>query len=183
MKVYKFRLETKNQEDFIMGFEVKSNQTFQSLHDFIFETVKLEGKELASFHIVNNNWEKLIEITLIDMSGEADKKLKPNDEVQTIFVMSETVLDRFFYEPGQKMVYEYDFLQMQTFQLELLEINNLNKQAAYPRVTYSKGKFDKQQKINVEKDPDKLKAELLQEFNSIMKDDANDDYYNVESDY
>ncbi len=183
MKVYKFRLETENQEDFIREIEVRSNQTFKDLHDLILETIKLNGKELASFNIVNDNWEKLIEITLIDMSGETDKELNLNDQVQTIFVMSETVLDRFFDKVGQKMVYEYDFLQMQTFQLELLEITNLNKKATYPKITFSKGKFDKQQKIKVEKDSEKLKAQLLKEFNLIMKNDNDDDYYNEDDDY
>jgi hypothetical protein len=175
MKVYKFRLETEDQEDFIREIEVKSNQTFKELHDFILKTIKLNGKELASFHIVNDIWEKLIEITLIDMSGEADKKLKSDDQVQTIFVMSETILDRFFDEVGQKMIYEYDFLQMQSFQLELLEISNLDKKSTYPKVTFRKGKFEKQPKINVVKDSEKLKAELLKEFNSIIKGDLDED--------
>jgi len=175
MKAYKFRLQTENQEDFIREIEVGSNQTFKDLHDFILKSLRLNGKELASFHIVNDNWEKLIEITLIDMSGEADKELQTNDQVQTIFVMSETILDRFFDEVGQKMVYEYDFLQMQIFQLELIEIASADKKVTYPKVTLKNGKFDKQQKIKVEKDPEKLKAELLNEFKSIMNDDSDDD--------
>jgi hypothetical protein len=175
MKVYKFRLETEGQDDFVREIEVKSNQTFKDLHDFILKTLKLDGKELASFHIANDIWEKLIEITLIDMSGEADKDLKSDDQVQTIFVMSETKLDRFFDEAGQKMVYEYDFLQMLTFLIELTEISNVDKKASYPKVSYSKGKFEPSQNVKVEKDSEKLKAELLQEFNSILNGDGDDD--------
>jgi len=175
MKVYKFRLETENQEDFVREIEIKSTDTFKDLHDYILKSLKLDGKELASFHIVNENWEKLIEITLIDMSGEIDKELNTDDQVQTIFVMSETKLDRFFDETGQKMVYEYDFLQLEIFQLELLEIMNPDKSAKYPRITESKGKYESQQKIDIEKDSEKLKAELLSEFNSLLKDDSDDD--------
>jgi hypothetical protein len=184
MKVYKFRLETEDQDDFVRDIEVKSNDTFKDLHDFILKTLKLSGKELASFHIANDNWEKLIEITLIDMSGEADKELKNDDQVQTIFVMSETILDRFFDEIGQKMVYEYDFLEMDTFQIELLDISKPDKKATYPRISLSKGTLDKKQKFGVEKDSEKLKAELLSEFDSMMKDDDDDDDDNyLDDDY
>jgi hypothetical protein len=185
MKVYKFRLETEDQDDFVRDIEIKSNDTFKDLHDFILKTLKLDGKELASFHIVNDNWEKLIEITLIDMSGEIDKKLKTDDQVQTIFVMSETILDRFFDEIGQRMVYEYDFLQLEIFQLELIEISRVDKKATYPKVTKRVGTYENQQKVKVEKDSEKLKAELLSEFDSFFKDDDDDDDddYNGDDDY
>ena len=42
-----------------------------------------------------------------------------------------------------------------------------------------------QQKIKIEKDPEKLKAELLKEFDSMLKDDQDDDDddYDPEGDY
>ncbi|OQX73821.1 MAG: hypothetical protein B6D64_13465 [Bacteroidetes bacterium 4484_276] len=175
MKVYKFRLLTEEQDGFIREIEVKSDQTFKDLHEFIVKTFKFKSKELASFYIANENWEKLIEITLLDMSGEVDNGLKTDDQVQTIFIMAETILDRFLDEVGQKMIYEYDFLQMQTFQLELISISDGGKKSIYPKVTYSRGKLDKQEGLVVEKDSEKLKAELLHEFNSILKDDDDDD--------
>ena len=184
MKVYKFRLQTEDQEGFIREIEIKSDQTFKDLHNFIVKTLKFSSKELASFHLTNDNWEKLIEITLLDMSGEADKELKSSDQVQTIFVMAETILNKFFDEPGQQLIYEYDFLQMQAFQLELLDISDVKNKSTYPRLAYSKGKLDKQEKVNVEKDPEKLKAELLKEFNSMLKDDSDDDdYFDGDDDY
>ena len=175
MKVYKFRLLTEEQDGFIREIEVKSDQTFKDLHEFIVKTLKFDGKELASFHIANENWEKLVEITLVDMSGKADEELRSEDQVHTIFVMAETILDRFLDEVGQKLIYEYDFLQMKTFQLELINISAVSKKSNYPNLTYSKGKLDKQDDIIVEKDSEKLKAELLHEFNSILKDDDDDD--------
>ena len=184
MKVYKFRLQSEDQEGFIREIEVRSDQSFKDLHDFIVKTLRFSSKELASFHLTNDNWEKLIEITLLDMSGEADKELKSSDQVQTIFVMDETLLDKFFDEPGQQLIYEYDFLQMQAFQLELLDISDVNNKSNYPRLSYSKGKLDKQERIETEKDPEKLKAELLKEFNSMLKDDSDeDDYFGGEDDY
>ena len=184
MKVYKFRLQTEEQDGFIREMEVKSDQTFKDLHEFIVKTLKFDGKELASFHIANENWKKLVEITLVDMSGEADKELRSDDQIQTIFVMAETILDRFLDEIGQKLIYEYDFLQMQTYQLELIKISAINKKSTYPKLTYSKGKLDKLENIIVEKDSEKLKAELLHEFNSMMKgDDDDDDDYFGDNDY
>ncbi len=183
MKVYKFRLQCEDQHDVVREIEIKADQTFKDLHDVIVKTLKLDGEELASFHITSDNWDKLVEITLIDMSGDADEELDRDDQVQTVFVMDETKLEQFLDEKGQKLIYEYDFLQLQTFQLELIGILKNHNNGKYPKVTLSKGQLNLQKNIPIENDPEELKKKLLKEFNSILSGDLDDEPVGEEFDY
>ena len=183
MKVYKFRLQCEDQSDVLREIEIRPDQTFKELHDVIVKTLKLDGEELASFHVANDNWEKLVEITLIDMSGEADEELDRDDQVQTVFVMGETKLERFMDEQGQKLIYEYDFLQLQTFRIELIGIFENRNNGKYPKVTLSKGQPSLQKNTEIDNDPEELKKKLLKEFNSILSGDLDDEPVGDEFDY
>ena len=183
MSVFKFRIQVDDQDDFLREVEIKSNQTFYQLHDFMVKNLKLGGKELASFHVAGERWEKLQEITLIDMSGEEDKNVKASDDTRTIFLMDQTPIERFIKEIDQKLIYEYDFLQMRTFLLELVDITHEDRRVKYPRLTFSRGKIQLEDNVRVEKDSEKLKEYLLKEFNSIIKGDFEDDFDSDDDDY
>ena len=177
MNIYKIRILTDDQDDFIRELEIKSNQTFKELYDFIMKNLIPKGNELASFHIVDNNWIKQQEITLINMSGKAINTSE-NEGINTTYLMNETTLDSFLWEIDQKMIFEYDFLQMHTFKLELIDISSVNPHVAYPVMVYSRGKISLKNSLIVEKDPEKLKEELLKEFNALLAGDEDD--YDVE---
>jgi len=183
MNIFKFRILVDENDDFVREIEIKSNATFENLHNFIVKSLKLSSKELASFHTSNDKWEKLQEITLIDMSGDDDIDLKESDVVRTIFLMSESKLNRFLDEIDQKLIYEYDFLQMRTFLMELADITPEDKSVKYPRLTLSKGRLEMHENVKVEKDSEKLKNELLKEFNSIVNGDFDDDDNDMDDDY
>jgi hypothetical protein len=175
MNILKLRILADDQDDFVRELEIKSDQTFKDLHDVLVKSLKFSGKDLASFYLSNDEWEKLTEITLIDMSGEVDADLSDEDVVHTIFLMEKTPLDEFLDEPDQKLIYEYDFLNLHTFLIELIEVMPENGKISYPRITLSKGTFNTIEKLVVEKNPDKLKEELLKEFNAMINGDADDD--------
>ncbi len=175
MNIFRIRILVDDQDGFIRELEIKSNQTFKTLHDFIVKNIKLGGKELASFQIIDDNWKKLQEITLMDMSGEVDKKAGKADAMQPIFLMDRTRLDVFLKEIGQMFIYEYDFLQMHTFQLEIFDIAKADDKKKYPEMIYSKGTLVLRENVKVEQDPDKLKQKLLHDFNSMFSDDDDDD--------
>lgn len=185
MNIFRIRILVDDQDDFIREIEVKSNQTFKVLHDFIVKSLKLGGDELASFHITDESWNKLQEITLIDMTGLKDKKVKTPEDLPSILIMDKTRLDAFLFEIDQKMIYEYDFLQMHTFRLEVIDIDVADAKTPYPNVSFSKGKLSLEDSVKVEKDPEKLKSSLLAEFNSMInnKDDDDDNDYDVDDDY
>lgn len=182
MNVFVIRLLVDGQDDFIREIEVKSTQTFKDVHEFIVKSLKLGGEELASFHITDHNWKKLMEITLIDMVGNAGRRTGKNQRMPQTLIMSKTRLGELLSDIEQKMLYEYDFLQMHTFRLEVVDLKSPENGQTYPRESYSKGVLQLRENVKVEKDSDKLKQELLQEFNSILNDDDDEDY-GVDDDY
>jgi hypothetical protein len=175
MDVFKFRIQVDGQDDFVRELEIKSDQTFKDLHEFIVKSLKFSGNELASFYLSNDEWEKLTEITLIDMSGEVDKDLGDDDVIHTIFLMDQIRLDEFIKTVDQKLVYEYDFLQLRTFFIELVDITPVNTKMNYPRMTLSRGILKTAENLVIEKNPDKLKEELLKEFNAMVNGDLEED--------
>lgn len=183
MNVFKIRILVDDQDDFIREVEIKSNQTFKILHEFIVKNLKLGGNELASFHLTDDNWRKLQEITLIDMGGKPGRNGGKNTKVRTPLIMAQTKLGDVLDDIDQKLLYEYDFLQMHTFRLEVIDIINSKTGITYPVFSYSKGRLQLQDNVRVEKDSDKLKQDLLKDFNSILNDDSDDDDFGVDDDY
>ena len=182
MNVFVIRILVDDQDDFIREMEVSSTQTFKDLHEFIVKSLKLGGEELASFHITDHNWKKLREITLIDMVGNAERRAGKNHRMPQTLIMSKTRLEDLLSDIEQKMLYEYDFLQMHTFRLEVVDVKSPESGQAYPRVSFSKGVLQLRENVKVEKDSYKLKQELLNEFNSMLNHDDDEDY-DVGDDY
>lgn len=131
MALYKFRVRSEEDDTFYFDVEIQSNQTFENLHNCILQTLKFDNSQLASFYISDDRWVKGKEITLLDMNENEEEKIP---------VMSESVLCKFIENPHQKLIYVYDFMDMWTFQLELMKI--LPKEephTSYPRVVKIQG--------------------------------------------
>jgi hypothetical protein len=96
--IFTLRFISDEEEDFIMDINVHSSQTFAALHKAIQKTLKFDDSQLASFFISNENWEKLDEITLLDMGGTQPARL-----------MSDTKLENFFSDKNQHILYIFDY--------------------------------------------------------------------------
>ncbi|MBE0638644.1 MAG: hypothetical protein IH598_08990 [Bacteroidales bacterium] len=175
MDVFKLRIETDENPGFVLDVEIRADQTFFDLHEFLVKTLKLNDKELASFYVADENWEKYEEITLLDMSGEEDNRAEEHDDFHTIFLMSSTSIDKFISGTNQYLVYEYDFLQLHTFLIECISVKQVDNRVNYPHVAQQKGSLKITNKVMVEKDPEKLRESLLNEFNSMVKGDMDEE--------
>ncbi len=170
MHVYKFRLLSDVNDEFVRDIEIQANQTFLDFHNAISQNVKLISQELASFHICDQKWNKLQEITLIDMIGmeEAGEEGKTIEET---FVMKEAVIRDFINEPHQRLLYEYDFLEMSTFYIELLSVHKQKDEGPYPKCSYKKG--DMEQKPIPEPildEDEELNGEVLSDIDELLDD-------------
>ncbi len=175
MKLFKLRIVPDSGANFSVDVEVRADQTFRELHDFIVKTLMLKGDELASFYVADENWEKYEEITLLDMSGSVDQELDDSDDTHIIYLMNNTAVGTFVTDVNQNLLYEYDFLQLHTFFIEVVDAKTADKKLTYPRVASQKGQLTLQNRVQVEKDPEKLRESLLNEFNSMVKGDLDDD--------
>ena len=62
--IYKLRMISHEEEQFVRDFEVLSGQTFYDLHVAIQKELRFDTSQIASFYLCNDKWEKEIEITL-----------------------------------------------------------------------------------------------------------------------
>lgn len=147
--VYKFRILSEEDDKFIRDIEIKSTQTFEDFHFIILESLGFKGNELASFYTCDRKWNKHKEITLLDMTeqqapesdqfedGEAIRQ-----DIMPMFVMKDSKINKFIEDPHQRFIYEYDFLNLRTFYIELVKIIQGEENIKYPRCTLSKGKIN-----------------------------------------
>jgi len=172
MYTYKFRLLFDDVEDFVRDYEILAEQTFKDFHDIILQSISgLDMRELASFYVCDRRWEKAKEITLIDM--DEDENLDKSIAYLPKYVMSEAILSDFIDDPHQRLIYEYDFLNIKTFYVELLKAFESDPEKAYPRCTFSSGEMPKlAENINPELDDDTVEENDM--------DNDNEDYYNDE---
>ncbi len=158
MLAYRFRILFSEDEDFVRDIDILSNSTFLNLHECFLETIKFDGKELASFYLTDPQWNKKEEITLIDM--------QLGDE--PAITMHQARLCDYINEPHQKLIYEYDFLNVQIFFFELIDIVEIDDQTdedGYPVLLYSKGTVDYVNGSN----GDHIMSELLNDYEKVTK--------------
>lgn len=134
MHVYKFRILLEDIDDFTRDYELKSNQSFEDLHNFFMSNLGFDGSQLASFYICDAKWKKNREISLIDMAMEDSDEGNP-------LLMSNCKLKDFIEDPHQRIIYVYDFLKMWTFYIELIKILPEQTNTEYPRCTKSHGEI------------------------------------------
>jgi len=175
MHVYKFRMLTDTNDEFIRDFEILGNQTFQDFHRIIQKNVNLGSEELASFHICDQRWTKLKEITLLDMRFEDEAETKDEDKeyIEEQFAMKDSKIKNFIEEPHQRLVYEYDFLDIKTFFIELLGVWKQQEDLTYPLCSYSRGVLAAPPATPIIEeggDPEALKEQLLEDFNELLDD-------------
>lgn len=186
MKVYKFRVQFDDQEDFLRDIEILPGQTFEDFHKVLLSSIGLSGEELASFYTSNSNWRKQKEITLLDMNMESESSSEEDDESQSkpvLYVMSDSKLKDFIEDPHQRLIYEYDFLDTKVFFIELVKIIATNDpESAFPRCVKSTGQLPKKKPALVpgssEEEEDGTFVEEEEDEDSLLGDsqDFGSDY-------
>ncbi len=129
--VFKFRLISAEEKDFIRDIELLSDQTFYDFHHALTLNLHYDKSQIASFFVSNEKWEKFTEITLFDMSEE--------DYGTKIYVMDQTRLDEFIKTSRQRLLYVFDFFNERLLFVELIDILEKEGDQSYPRITLAEG--------------------------------------------
>lgn len=172
MHIYKFRLLSDQNDEFVRDIEIQAIQTFEDFHHTIADCAPLYGSELASFHICDQKWNKLKEITLIDMlEGQELDDEEDGKPLEETFIMKDSKIKDFINEPHQRLLYEYDFLNLSTLYIELLSVHKQKEEGIYPVCTLSKGNLKEEPTpdMMLEEDQD-LTEQLLQDFDELLDD-------------
>ena len=177
MQAYRFRLLYDDHEDFLRDIEIRPGQTFKEFHEIIQKSVGIEGQELASFFVCDRKWNKLQEITLINMmdSVETPKTAVDEDAPASnqipVTVMEDIKIRDVIDDPHQRFLYEYDFLNPRTFFIELMRIQDADEKKTYPVCVKQEGVLAAMAAPNYESfldDPDE--EAMLSELNDLIKE-------------
>jgi hypothetical protein len=110
--MYKIRIILDTKEDVLRTILVDDTINLESLHYTIAKAFGFEGQEMASFYRTDDEWNQGEEIPLFNMA-EAGEAIS----MQTC-ILNETLPDE-----NNKLIYVYDFLNMWTFYVDVVEIN------------------------------------------------------------
>lgn len=126
--IYKIRVILDTKDDVFRDIEVRDKQTLFTLYKGIMSAFSLPGEELASFYDSDQDWNQGREIPLEDMDNE--------DSDQT---MADFYIHEAFSQIGSRMIFVYDYMEMWTFFVELMEIEEKKAVLNYPLTVYRYG--------------------------------------------
>ena len=97
-------------EDVIRTILVDEKQCLEKLHYTIAKSFNFNGQEMASFYRTDDEWNQGEEIPLFNMSESGE------ETSMSCFYLNDTLP-----RVNDKLIYVYDFLQMWTFYVEVIE--------------------------------------------------------------
>ena len=152
--IYRLRviLDNDTNEDILRDVEIDKNSNLNDLHELILLSFNFSADQMASFYTVDEEWNQINEISLMNFDESTDS-------------MDSILIANILNNQNTKLLYIYDFMNMWTFYVELIEeaqeINNI----LYPRIIFSVGNVP-------EKAPDKKFTN-----EDIGKEDLDEDEY------
>ena len=123
--IYRMRVILDTETDVIRDFEIETTATLEELHDAVSQSFGFAGNEMASFYRSDENWAQG-ELPLVDM-GVGEKPL------------NERPLNKILSENENRLIYVYDFLNLWTFFVELIETAEKDHLKGYPSLIFSHG--------------------------------------------
>ena len=132
-----FEISSTEALDFKRLIHITPEQSFQDFHLVIQNSCNFDHSQLASFFITDDSWKKMIEISLLD-SGKSTSKL---------ISMRNTKLNAYLSEPGQKLIYVFEYFNERHFNIEL-KGKLMRTDLKEPFVAYEKGDAPAQFLIN-----------------------------------
>ncbi|WP_294286888.1 hypothetical protein [uncultured Chryseobacterium sp.] len=126
--VYKIRVILDAKEDIFRDIEVKGKQTLWNLHLGIKSAFSLQGDELSTFNLLEEDGTIVKSVPLEDMSDDGDGE-----------IMSDVYIDEAFGKTGDKAQFQYGLLDLWEFFCELVEVIEETKGVNYPITVYRFG--------------------------------------------
>jgi hypothetical protein len=126
--IYRLRviLDNDTKEDILRDVEIDKNSNLTDLHELILLSFNFSADQMASFFTVDEDWNQINEISLMNFDESTDS-------------MDSMLIANVLNNQNTKLLYIYDFMNMWTFYVELIEeaeeINNI----LYPRIIFSVG--------------------------------------------
>ena len=153
--IYKIRVILNAEEDVIREVAMDASASLEDLHNALTNAFGFVGNEMASFFKSDDTWVQGEEFPLFDMSEGHDKKTQMSElEVQSVLT-----------EAGDKLLYVYDFFNMWSFFVELIDEDFDHKDPELPALLFSLGLIPNQA------------PEIQFESDDLLDEDFDEDLY------
>lgn len=127
--MYKIRVILDTKKDVIRTFLIDKKVNLEELHFTIAKAFGFGGKEMASFYQTDDEWAQGEEIPLFNM-----------DEIGEGTSMASCFLHETLPTENDKLIYVYDFLELWTFYLEVIQITTQTVEGL-PKIILSVGEI------------------------------------------
>ena len=128
--VYKLRIILDTKEDIFRDVEIKDKQCLWNLHLAIKSAFSLAGDDLSVFSILDKDGTVVKTVPLEDMSDDGDGE-----------IMSDVYINEAFEKPGDKIHFQYGFMDLWEFFCEFVEIVDEKTVINYPITVFRFGKI------------------------------------------
>lgn len=169
--IYRFRMLTDENDNFVRDFEIESNATLLDLHEFILQMLGYDPC-MASFFTADDRWEREQEYTFMDMGeGMGDAGLGLPKPMNTARL--EDVLTYLY----ARLIYLFDPFNERAYFMELIEAKEPQKGMTYPRLQFEHSPAPDQYDPEANEQSGSIFEEMMGEFGDFDGDDNYDDEY------
>lgn len=162
---------------FLRDYEVDSTQTFLHFHKVIQENLGYDPNQLASFFLADENWNKGLELTLIDMENDDGPAAIPMNSVRICDVLR---------TKKERLLYVYDLFTDNYFFFELMDIFKPIIGVEYPICSALVGdppaQFDIEGNELINKTDDTIIEDIYKEFDNEEFDYGSEGQEGVDDD-
>lgn len=121
--IFKFRIISSDEKAFLREYEISGDKTFLDFHDFIQEDLGYDVNQLTSFFLTDEQWNRGLELTLIDMENDAGPAAIPMGSVK---------LSDLLKHKKERLLYVFDIFSNRCFFMELSDIFEPIPNVSYP---------------------------------------------------
>ena len=168
--IFGFRMLSDEDDNFIRDYEIPYDMTLKDFYRFICGDLNYNDKEMSSFFLSNDNWEKLKEFTSEDMGfgNDAEDELAP-------VAMENVLLGQIIRKQKERLIFVFDMLGDRAFFLELTQSKKREDGYEYPRVVLANGDAPDQYDATKPTNNKSIFQEMMDDFNDFEGDDSYDD--------
>lgn len=128
--IYKFRMISGGEVAFLRDYEIAADSTFLDFHNFIQKNLNYDTHQLASFFLADEQWNKGMELTLMDMQNDSGFAAIPMETVK---------IGDLIKSKKERLLYVFDIFSDRAFFIELINISDPSPKVAYPFCSASVG--------------------------------------------
>jgi len=149
---------------FLRDYEIDSNQTFFDFHKLIQSNLGFDSNQLASFFLADEEWNKGLELTLLDMENDGGPAAIPMGSVKIKEILK---------EKKERLLYVYDIFNDNLFFLELMDVYPPDCKLNYPYCSASVGEAPPQSDFrNSSTDATLVDSEIDDIFDEFSSEDT-----------